>query len=143
MLMYQRNQGLMPSILNELMSMSNYSSAAQGTMPKTNVTESEADYQVELCVPGLAKEDLSLSVDSENNLVVEMAKLEEPKEAENEHRYLRKEFGRLKFKQVFSLPENVKKEGISAKVSNGILTIVLPKFTDQEKQDLMQKIVVE
>lgn len=143
MLMYQRNQGLMPSILNELMSMSNYSSAAQGTMPKTNVTESEADYQVELCVPGLAKEDLSLSVDSENNLVVEMAKQEESKEAENERRYLRKEFGRLKFKQVFSLPENVKKEGISAKVSNGILTIVLPKFTDQEKQDLMQKIVVE
>ena len=72
-------------------------------------------------MPGLTKDDLSLRIDSENNLVVEMVKKEEKKEEKKDRHYLRHEFSTLQFKQMFSLPENIKKEDITAKVEHGIL----------------------
>lgn len=112
-------------------------------MPKMNVSESEENYELELCVPGLAKEDLNLSIDSDNNLVVEMVQKEEKKEEKKQRHYLRHEFNSMQFKQILSLPENVKKEEISAKVEHGILHIVLPKFTEQEKKALAQHIEIK
>ena len=93
-------------------------------------------------MPGLTKDDLSLRVDSENNLVIEMVKKEEKKDEKKDRRYLRHEFSTLQFKQMFSLPENIKRESITAKVEHGILTVTLPKITDEEKQALSQKIEI-
>lgn len=143
MLLATRNQNLMPSLLNELMNWNSWSSDEQTTMPKMNVTESAKNYELELSVPGLSKDDLSLSVDSDNNLVVEMVKKEEKKEEKKDRHYLRHEFSTLQFKQMFTLPENVKKEAINARVEHGILYIELPKFTDEEKQSMLQKIQIQ
>ncbi len=146
MLLTTRNQNFMPSLFNELMNWNNWNCGTydeHATMPKMNVTESEKNYEIELSVPGLSKEDLSLSVDSENNLVVEMVKKEEKKEDKKDRHYLRHEFSSLQFKQMFSLPENVKRDAISAKVEHGILTVTLPKFTDEEKQAKSQQIAIQ
>ena len=146
MLHTTRNQNFMPSLFNELMNWNNWNCGTydeHATMPKMNVTESEKNYEIELSVPGLSKEDLSLSVDSENNLVVEMVKKEEKKEDKKDRHYLRHEFSSLQFKQMFSLPENVKRDAISAKVEHGILTVTLPKFTDEEKQAKSQQIAIQ
>lgn len=142
MLIAKRNQDLIPSLFNELMDWNNMT-AEDHTTPKMNVSETEQDYQLELCVPGLAKEELNLSIDSENNLVVEMVQKEEKAEGDKERHYLRHEFSRLQFKNFFSLPDNVKKESITAKVEHGILTITLPKYTEKEKQALMQRIEIQ
>lgn len=142
MLMTRGNQGIMPALVNELMDWNNFQMEDRSVMPKMNVSEGENDYQLEMCVPGLSKNDLALSIDSENNLVVEMVKTEEGGAETADRKYLRREFGKLQFKQLLSLPENVKKEAITAQVENGILSIVLPKFTEQEKRDLMQKIEI-
>lgn len=145
MFIAKRNQDLMPSLLNDLLNWNNWNNFAtdsRNPMPKMNVSETDADYELELCVPGLSKDDLSLSIDSENNLVVEMTKQETSEKAEEGRRYLRHEFSSLQFKQLLSLPENVKKEAITAKVENGILRISLPKFTEAEKQALMQHIAI-
>ena len=112
-------------------------------MPKMNVSESEKNYELELSVPGLTKEDLSLSIDSDNNLVIEMVKKEEKKDEKKDRHYLRHEFSTLQFKQMFGLPENVKKDAISAKVEHGILSVTLPKFTDEEKQSMSQRIQIQ
>lgn len=144
MLTTSRNQDLIPSILNEMLNF-NWATpimSHETAMPKMNVSETEQEYDLELCVPGLKKEDLQLSVDHENNLVVEMKKAEETSEKQDDRKYLRREFRSLQFRQVIALPENVKKEQISAKVENGILTIVLPKFTTEEKENLVQTIEV-
>ncbi len=144
MLVTKTNPNLMPSLFNELLNWNNWTNFAHEehyTTPKMNVTEDEQDYELQLCVPGLAKEDLTLSIDSDGNLVVEMVQKEE-KHEESKRRVLRHEFGEMKFKQLLSLPDNVKKEQISAKVENGILTIRLPKITEQEKQALAQRIEI-
>ena len=145
MLLAKRNQDLMPSLFNELLDWNNWNNCTLDehyTMPKMNVTESDKDYELELCVPGLSKEDLNLSIDSDNNLVVEMVQKEEKKDEKKDRHFLRHEFNELQFKQLLSLPENVKKEEITAKVEHGILRITLPKFTEQEKKALMQHIEI-
>jgi HSP20 family protein len=57
-------------------------------------------------------------------------------------RYLRHEFSVEHFRQTVMLPEDIHKEQISAKVENGILDIVIPKVTTEEKKQAVQTIEV-
>jgi len=133
----------MPSLFNELLNWGNgFMPEERIATPKMNISETDKAYEMELCVPGLKKEDLSISIDTENQLVVEMTK-ENKKEEKEGRKWLRREFSSTQFKQVFTLPENVKREQISAKVENGILTVELPKFTEDEKKALAQKITIQ
>lgn len=141
MIITRRNQDLMPTLFNELMNNWFATPAENNVTPKMNVSESENDYRVEICTPGMKKDDLNICIDHENNLVVEMSKKEENENKETRN-YLRHEFMQMQFKQMFSLPENVKKEDISAKAEDGILTIILPKFTPEEKKQLIQTITI-
>ena len=148
MLLATRNQDFMPSLFSEMLNWNNWGKglAAEDyhAMPKMNVSESDADYQLQMCVPGLKKEDLSITVDTDSNLVIEMVHKDEKKETSHEGRhYLRHEFDSLQFKQLLSLPDNVKKEQITAKVEDGVLTVVLPKITEEEKRQQAQTITIE
>lgn len=148
MLLTTNSQNVMPSLFNELLNWNNWNTPADERLatPKMNISEGKNDYLLELCVPGLSKEDLNLSIDSENNLVIEMVKkpgAQEEKPGADDRRFLRHEFSSLQFKQLLSLPENVKKEQISARVENGILRIVLPKFTEEEKLAMAKHIEIQ
>ena len=143
MLVTRNNRELMPSLFNELLNWGNgFMPEERIATPKMNISETDKSYEMELCVPGLKKEDLSIIIDTENQLVVEMTK-ENKKEEKEGRKWLRREFSSTQFKQVFTLPENVKREQISAKVENGILTVELPKFTEDEKKALAQKITIQ
>ena len=140
MLVTRRNQDFMPALFNELM---NWNDTTYST-PRMNIMETKDNYKLELCIPGLTKEDVKLSIDAEGNLVVEMVKecKNEKKENKEEMRYLRHEFSVEHFRQTVMLPEDIHKEQISAKVENGILDIVIPKVTVEEKKQAMQTIEV-
>ncbi len=140
MLVTRRNQDFMPTLFNELM---NWNDTTYST-PRMNIMETKDNYKLELCIPGLTKEDVKLSIDAEGNLVVEMVKenKSEKKENKDEMRYLRHEFSVEHFRQTVMLPEDIHKEQISAKVENGILDIVIPKVTTEEKKQAVQTIEV-
>ena len=140
MLVTRRNQEFMPTLFNELM---NWNDTTYST-PRMNIMETKDNYKLELCIPGLTKEDVKLSIDAEGNLVVEMVKenKSEKKENKEEMRYLRHEFSVEHFRQTVMLPEDIHKEQISAKVENGILDIVIPKVTIDEKKQAVQTIEV-
>ncbi len=140
MLVTRRNQDFMPTLFNELM---NWNDTTYST-PRMNIMETKDNYKLELCIPGLTKEDVKLSIDAEGNLVVEMVKenKSEKKENKEEMRYLRHEFSVEHFRQTVMLPEDIHKEQISAKVENGILDIIIPKVTVEEKKQTMQTIEV-
>jgi len=137
MLVTRRNQDFMPTLFNELM---NWNDTTYST-PRMNIMETKDNYKLELCIPGLTKEDVKLNIDAEGNLVVEMVK-ETKKENKEEMRYLRHEFSVEHFRQTVMLPDDIHKEQISAKVENGILDIVIPKVTVEEKKQAMQTIEV-
>ena len=140
MLVTRRNQDFMPTLFNELM---NWNDTTYST-PRMNIMETNDNYKLELCIPGLTKEDVKLSIDAEGNLVVEMVKenKSEKKENKEEMRYLRHEFSVEHFRQTVMLPDDIHKEQISAKVENGILDIVIPKVTVEEKKQAVQTIEV-
>ena len=70
MLVTRRNQDFMPTLFNELM---NWNDTSYST-PRMNIMETKDNYKLELCIPGLTKDDVKLSIDAEGNLVVEMTK---------------------------------------------------------------------
>ena len=138
MLVTRRNQDFMPTLFNELMNWNdtNYST------PRMNIMETKDNYKLELCIPGLTKDDVKLSIDTEGNLVVEMTKEIKNEKKNEEMRYLRHEFSVEHFRQTVMLPEDIHKEQISAKVENGILDIVIPKVTVEEKKQAVQTIEI-
>ena len=138
MLVTRRNQDFMPTLFNELM---NWNDNTYST-PRMNIMETKDNYKLELCIPGLTKEDVKLSIDAEGNLVVEMTKETKHEEKNNEVRYLRHEFSVEHFRQTVMLPDDIHKEQISAKVENGILDIVIPKVTVEEKKQAVQTIEI-
>ena len=138
MLVTRRNQDFMPTLFNELM---NWNDTTYST-PRMNIMETKDNYKLELCIPGLTKEDVKLSIDAEGNLVVEMVKETKNEKKNEEMRYLRHEFSVEHFRQTVMLPEDIHKEQISAKVENGILDIVIPKVTVEEKKQAVQNIEV-
>ena len=52
--------------------------------------------------------------------------------------YLRREFSYSKFEQTLLLPDDVDKDGIEAKVNDGVLTVSLPKLEKVAEKTVKQ-----
>ncbi len=114
------------------------------TAPAINVVETDTDYKVEVAAPGMNKDDFKICLDENGDLAISMEKqAKSQSDDEKTHRYLRREFTYTKFKQTLSLPDNVEKDRIAASVVDGILTITLPKMTEEEKQKASRFIEVQ
>ena len=98
------------------------------TAPAVNVREDEKAYTMEVAAPGIKKEFCRVSVNDEGNLCVAIENKMEHKEEEKKHHYLRREFSYTNYEQNYTLPEDVDKDHIEAKVEHGILTITLPRL---------------
>ena len=124
-------KNLFPMMFDELMSNGSLPRNA-GTVPAMNVKESTTDYTMEIAVPGIKKEYCHINITDEGYLSVGIEFKIEKKEDEAKPRYLRREFVYANSSQKYNLPEDVDKDTISARVENGILTIVLPKLQKEE-----------
>lgn len=138
----RRNQEWLPSIFNDFLN-TEWMPRANATAPAINVFETEHDYEIELAAPGLNKDDFNIHVDEDNNLVITMEKKSADKEGKKNGRYLRREFSYSKFQQTMILPDDVDKDKISAHVDSGVLSVVLPKVTEDDKTKTMRSINVE
>ena len=134
------NQNWLPSIFNDFFD-NNWMEKANATAPAINVVESDKDYNVEVAVPGMTKEDFNIHLGDENELVISMEKKVENEDKDNK-KYLRREFSYTKFQQSLYLPDNVDKEKITANVANGVLTIELPKYSQEEKAKINRVIEI-
>ena len=130
MMPVRRTQSWLPSIFNDFFD-NDWMVKANATAPAINVFETEKEYKVEL------------AVDEDNNLVISMEKKTENKEEKKEGRYLRREFSYSKFQQTMILPDNVDKEKISAAVENGVLSVQLPKISEEEVKKAEKQIEVK
>ncbi len=138
----RRNQEWLPSIFNDFLN-TEWMPRANATAPAINVFETEHDYEIELAAPGLNKDDFNVHVDEDNNLVITMEKKSADKEGKKNGRYLRREFSYSKFQQTMILPDDVDKDKISAHVDSGVLSVVLPKVTEDDRAKTVRSINVE
>lgn len=133
MYLAKRTRDLFPTLFNDLFDWS-YGNIPSMNVPQMNIIENEEEYKLELSVPGLTKEDLTLNIDDNKDLVVEMVKKTNQEEKDKNQHYLRREFTSTQFKEVLALPENVHIDHINAKIENGILEVLLPKIKPEEKK---------
>lgn len=116
------------------------------TAPSINVLENEGNYILEFAAPGMTKDDFEVKLNDEGDLVVSMEKKqddeENKKEEKKNRRYLRCEFSYTKFQQTLLLPDDARREDITAKVENGILTVCIPKVEKVEKENRNRSIEI-
>lgn len=99
-------------------------SVGGGNYPPVNVYNSADNMIVQCEVPGVAREDLDISITGET-LVVRGVK--RAPEGEETFQYQRRERGSGGFSRTIVLPDKVDPDRIEAKLESGILTIKLPK----------------
>ena len=127
----RQNQNWLPSIFNDFSNDEWFPMrAAVSAAPAINVKESDKNYEIEMAVPGMTKEDFRVHVNDKDKLVVSVEKKFEKKEEDKSSKFLRREFNYTRFEQALLLPENVDREAITAKVCSGVLHIVLPKLEE-------------
>ena len=131
MMPIMRTNNWIPAVFNDLFN-TEFLPKTNCTAPAINVKESDKAYIVELAAPGMKKEDFNVHINDEGNLVVKMESKTEKKDEDKNTRYLRREFSYSKFEQTLILPDDVKKEDISARVDNGVLTVELPKIIEEK-----------
>ena len=134
MLLARRNSNWLPDVFNDFFDTDFLPKVnSNTTAPAINVIEKKDEYDVELAAPGMTKEDFKVSLDEDQNLVVELdKKVEKCEENKDCGHYLRREFSYTKFHQTLLLPDDVNRDNISATVENGVLKVVLPKLQPQE-----------
>ncbi len=143
MLPVRRNeQTWLPDIFNDFFN-TNWMEKANATAPAINVIENEKSYDVELAAPGLTKDDFKVSLDHEGNLSINMEKKVENNGEKKHGHYLRREFSYAKYQQLLTLPDDVDKEHIEAKVENGVLNVCLPKVVKAAPEDTHKAIEVK
>ena len=130
-----------PTVFNDFMD-TDFMPRANSTAPAVNVKEDEKAYTLEMAAPGLKKEYCRVSVNEDGNLSVAIENKMEHKEEDKKQHYLRREFSYSNFEQSYTLPDDVKKDEISAKVENGILTVTMPKETKEEQKKATRAIEI-
>ena len=121
-----------PTVFDDFLN-TDFMPRANSTAPAVNVKESEKAYTMELAAPGIKKEYCRVAINDEGNLTIAIENKAEHKHEDKHHHYLRREFSYSNYEQNYTLPDDVVKEKISAKVEDGILTITMPKTEPKEK----------
>ena len=130
-----RQNGWLPSLFSELFDNDSLlNSTTFGTSPAINVSEDSKGDKVEVAAPGMTKDDFAVSLAPDDTLIISMEKKtgDVPEKGE-EKKYLRREFSYSKFEQRLSLPDGADREHIDASMSDGVLTISIPKLPVEEK----------
>jgi HSP20 family protein len=105
-------------------------------VPKVDIIENEASYEIHFAVPGLNKEDFNIELKDNYLTVSGERKLSNEKKEKNFHS-IETSYGA--FSRSFALPENVDASKANAKDDKGILELTIPK---DEKKTLKQTIKV-
>ncbi|MDD7612559.1 MAG: Hsp20/alpha crystallin family protein [Spirochaetales bacterium] len=97
--------------------------------PKVDVKEEKDSYLLEMDLPGKTDNDINIELDRNVLTISSQTKSEkeEKAEAKTAGKYLIKERSYSKFSRSFTLPEDVDSENLSAKVTNGVLTVTMPR----------------
>ena len=127
-----RSNSWFPTVFDDFLN-TDFMPRANSTAPAVNVKESEKEYTMELAAPGIKKEYCRVAINDEGNLTIAIENKQEHKHEDKHHHYLRREFSYSNYEQSYTLPDDVVKDQISAKVEDGILTVTMPKTEPKQK----------
>ena len=97
-----------------------------------NIRETDKSYEMELCAPGLQKQDFHLNLEGET-LTISAAHAEENSKENKNEGWFRREFINGHFARTFHLDDSVDTGKIAARYENGILYLSIPKKEHAQK----------
>ena len=95
-----------------------------------DVIDEGNQFRVKMNVPGVTKKDVNLNV-TENSLEISAERKEESEEKKKN--YLRKERSQVSYYRTLPLPDKVVSSKVKAKLTDGVLEIMLPKVKPTKK----------
>lgn len=93
-------------------------------LPPINISETEGEYRVDLELPGMTAEDVSVEL-HDGKLTISGERQSEQKS--EDRRYHRVEHVYGKFERILKLGGPVEEEAVSADFKNGVLSVTIPK----------------
>lgn len=102
---------------------------------KVDIKETRDAYSVQAEMPGVAKEDIHVTVDG--NVVSVRAEIKQEDVQQRDEKVLRSERYYGAVSRSFQLPVDVDETAAKAKVENGVLSLTLPKKRGGSSQRLM------
>ncbi len=96
---------------------------SQSGLMRVNIRETDAAYELEAELPGVAKDQISIDLDADR---LTISVNQDEKSEEKNERFIRRERRCCSMTRSFSV-DNVDTEKITAKMEHGILYLTLPK----------------
>lgn len=103
---------------------------------KVNSLETENAFHIEMDVPGIKKEDISIDIDQNIIKITAEKKMKEERK-EEDFFHLESKYG--KYTREFNIPQNIDQENIHAETTDGVLSITLPKLNKESKKKVEVK----
>ncbi len=100
--------------------------------PAVDVKEDADAYTVHLEVPGVAQDDLHLSL--QDNVLTIRGSKEQQEESEGRYRRVERSYG--SFARTLSLPRNVDASSVAANLEDGVLEVRLPKREESKPRQI-------
>ena len=98
---------------------------------KVDIREDENSYYVDADVPGLSKDEITVTFEGGTLTIAGERKVEESRE---EGHFVLNERRSGRFARSLTLPEGVKEDGIQAALEGGVLTVTLPKAAEAKQK---------
>ena len=100
--------------------------------PSVEINEGNDAFMISADLPGIEKSDIEVKVEENTLILIANRYLDKSDDNEKFH-YNERRFGT--FSRSFKLPKAVKEEKITAKLDNGVLSVVIPKAEDAIKSN--------
>ncbi len=104
--------------------------------PRVDVKETKDAYEVLADLPGLQKEDISISLHNDVLTLKGERKYKDEKEDENSY-YAERSYG--SFCRSFQLPAKVNTDSVNAEYKDGVLHLSIPKAEEAKPRDIQIK----
>jgi HSP20 family molecular chaperone IbpA len=126
---YNRNYMLFDPFFDDFFSVENRTN----NILRSDVKEKENEYEISVEVPGLKKDQISLSIeDGYLTIATNENRTDECKDEQS--KYLRRERVYASYQRRFYIGD-VEQESISAKLDNGVLYITFPKEAEKKNNN--------
>ncbi len=102
-----------------------------GTVPAVNIKELDSQFEIELAVPGMKKDDFEIEVEDG---VLSISSTQEEEQVNEKGKFTRREFSYSSFRRSFTLPDSVNPTKIDASYKEGVLLVLLPKHKEAQPQ---------
>lgn len=104
----------------------------QGMAMPVDVKEYDDKYCLKVELPGIEKEDINIDL-NKTSIKIEASKNLETEEENKKHKYHKSEFRYGNYSRTLYFPYEIDTNNASATLKKGILELILPKLTKEDK----------